>query len=287
MEMCIIKRILLSNYEGIGNFIMNTPAFRAIQTLYPTAIFDIHINPKRGTEFFAEPFGNLYHRITPYSNYDLGVFFFGKHGIKANIKREILLSFPGRHAFKIHEVEHYMLVARKLGYKGETPSMYVPNVITGYLNGIRGKKICISIGYLKSANKWYKKHFGNANYIKLIKNLLTNNPDYHIILVGDYLDEATDGRIITKACNHLSNYHTFCGRFSAIKETVGLINECDLMISNDSGLCHVASALDKPTIALFTPFTNPIKNKPFNKDGHALMLPSIEEIVILAKKYLL
>ena len=46
-----------------------------------------------------------------------------------------------------------------------------------------------------------------------------------------------------------------------IVETAGLISLCSGFVSNDSGLMHLASALDVPTLALFGP-TDPVKNRP-------------------------
>lgn len=45
-------------------------------------------------------------------------------------------------------------------------------------------------------------------------------------------------------------------------QTAALIERCNLMISNDSGLAHVASAVDTPVVAIFGP-CNPFKTGPW------------------------
>jgi heptosyltransferase-2 len=46
-----------------------------------------------------------------------------------------------------------------------------------------------------------------------------------------------------------------------LDEAITLIARCDLFISNDSGLMHIAGALGRPTIALFGS-TNPAATSP-------------------------
>ena len=48
----------------------------------------------------------------------------------------------------------------------------------------------------------------------------------------------------------------------SLKHTAALIRACDLMISNDSGLMHVAAALGVPTLGIFGP-TNPSRTAPY------------------------
>ncbi|MCP4668522.1 MAG: glycosyltransferase family 9 protein, partial [Deltaproteobacteria bacterium] len=51
-----------------------------------------------------------------------------------------------------------------------------------------------------------------------------------------------------------------CGRTS-LGEAMGVIQECQIFVTNDSGLMHVASALGVPTVAIFGS-TDPIATGP-------------------------
>jgi heptosyltransferase-2 len=53
-------------------------------------------------------------------------------------------------------------------------------------------------------------------------------------------------------------------RHQDIVQTFGLIESCTAFLSNDSGLMHLASALNVPTLALFGP-SDPIKNRPLGR----------------------
>ncbi len=46
-----------------------------------------------------------------------------------------------------------------------------------------------------------------------------------------------------------------------LKEAIAVISRCSLFISNDSGLMHVAGALNIPTVAIFGS-TNPVTTSP-------------------------
>ena len=46
-----------------------------------------------------------------------------------------------------------------------------------------------------------------------------------------------------------------------LREAIYLISQCSLFISNDSGLMHIAGALNVPTVAIFGS-TNPVTTSP-------------------------
>jgi len=48
---------------------------------------------------------------------------------------------------------------------------------------------------------------------------------------------------------------------TTLHEAIHLISQCRLFISNDSGLMHVAGALNIPTVAIFGS-TNPVTTSP-------------------------
>ena len=59
---------------------------------------------------------------------------------------------------------------------------------------------------------------------------------------------------------------------TTVAEVLGLIGQCSLFLSNDSGLMHVAAALSIPQVALFGS-TDPQKTSPLN-DGAVVIHPS-------------
>ncbi len=61
------------------------------------------------------------------------------------------------------------------------------------------------------------------------------------------------------------------------RQSAAVLKTCDVMITPDSALCHIAGALDVPTIALFGPFPSQIRTayqkSVFAIDGHAPCAP--------------
>ncbi len=60
--------------------------------------------------------------------------------------------------------------------------------------------------------------------------------------------------------------HSLLAPETTIREMSALINECDLVISNDSGPMHISAAIGIPTIGLFGP-TNPKAHKPYSQNS--------------------
>ena len=92
--------------------------------------------------------------------------------------------------------------------------------------------------------RWPTEHFA-----KLAQELSANNPDSHIILLGSKSDNALAENIQLHAPN-LSNIHNWCGNTS-LDEAIALINMSQAVVSNDSGLMHIAAALRTPQVAIF------------------------------------
>ncbi|GAB4176486.1 MAG: lipopolysaccharide heptosyltransferase II [Rhodocyclaceae bacterium] len=86
-------------------------------------------------------------------------------------------------------------------------------------------------------------------------------------LIGSEKDAATGQAIAQQAgagCRDL------CGR-STLDEAIELIGAARLVITNDSGLMHVAAALDRPMIALFGSST-PRYTPPLSKNAETIWL---------------
>lgn len=64
-------------------------------------------------------------------------------------------------------------------------------------------------------------------------------------------------------------------------QLTGLIEKCDLIIANDSGPMHAASALGKPTLGIFGP-TNPEAHRPF-ADNSSFVIHSELHCIICTK----
>ena len=92
--------------------------------------------------------------------------------------------------------------------------------------------------------RWPTEHFA-----KLAEKLIEQNPNNQIILLGSKSDHvlALD---ITSRIDRGHNLHNWCGNTS-LDEAIALIGLCKGVVSNDSGLMHIAAALGIPQVAIF------------------------------------
>jgi len=62
-----------------------------------------------------------------------------------------------------------------------------------------------------------------------------------------------------------------CGKTN-LREAMAVIERCRLFVTNDSGLMHVAAALDIPLVAIFGS-TNPVTTGPSSSKSHVVRVP--------------
>jgi heptosyltransferase-2 len=95
-----------------------------------------------------------------------------------------------------------------------------------------------------SSKRWPTKHFS-----ELAQNLFKENANAHVILLGSNSDYSIADAITSEAKQH-PHIHNWCGQTS-LDEAIALIGMAKAVVSNDSGLMHVAAALKTPQVAIF------------------------------------
>ncbi len=120
------------------------------------------------------------------------------------------------------------------------------------------------IGFCPGAEFGPAKRWPHYHYAQLAEKLISEK-GYQVLLFGSTKDQPAGEDI----CNLLSDEaKAYCRNLSgdtSLEQAVNLIAACDAIISNDSGLMHIAAALDRPLVALYGPsspdFTPPLSNK--------------------------
>lgn len=112
-----------------------------------------------------------------------------------------------------------------------------------------------------SAKRWPAIHFA-----QLAKTILDTHPDAQIVLLGSGKDKPVCEEIvaITPEVRDMAGVTT-------LSEAIALIARADAMLSNDSGLLHIASALNRPIVAIYGP-TDPDHAPPFSDVAQSLSL---------------
>ncbi|WP_128112716.1 lipopolysaccharide heptosyltransferase II [Polynucleobacter necessarius] len=112
--------------------------------------------------------------------------------------------------------------------------------------------------------RWPTEHFA-----KLAQSLIANNSDNHVILLGSKSDFALAQEILSQAPNS-SKLHNWCGNTS-LDEAIALIGLSKAVISNDSGLMHIAAALKTPQVAIFGS-SDPSHTPPLSEEAKIIWL---------------
>ena len=121
-----------------------------------------------------------------------------------------------------------------------------------------------------SAKRWPTAHFA-----ELARQILQRHPDATIALLGSPKDQPVCAEIVAArnaiagmaGVEHIRNL----AGSTALDQAIALIAAATAVVSNDSGLLHVASALNRPVVALYGP-TDPTHAPPFSDLAEALSL---------------
>jgi lipopolysaccharide heptosyltransferase II len=93
------------------------------------------------------------------------------------------------------------------------------------------------------------KQWPLERYRQLLERLLIEQPEAQIILFG----APNEAEMIQELAAGLGANISVAAGKTTIKQVAALIERCDLLICNDSGLMHVAVAVDTPVVAIYGP----------------------------------
>ncbi len=112
-----------------------------------------------------------------------------------------------------------------------------------------------------SAKRWPTAHFA-----ELAKTIQRDRPGVQIALMGSGKDREVCDEIVALA----PGVRNLAG-VTKLDEAVALIAHAAAVVSNDSGLLHIASALNRPIVAIYGP-TDPNHAPPFSDVAKTLYL---------------
>ncbi len=93
------------------------------------------------------------------------------------------------------------------------------------------------------------KQWPLERYRQLLERLNIEQPEAQIILFG----APNEAEMIQKLAAGLGANISIAAGKTTIKQVAALIERCDLLVCNDSGLMHVAVAVDTPVVAIYGP----------------------------------
>jgi ADP-heptose:LPS heptosyltransferase len=133
--------------------------------------------------------------------------------------------------------------------------------------GLRGKKyICVHPGARDPKRRWPPEYFAS------IADRLSEE-GYDIVLTGSVAEHeilrTVSGMMKYQPIHAVSETNDL-----SLGELAGVINNGVALLSNDTGVSHIASALKVPSAIIFSRYSDPDRWKPLNAGLHKIITPN-------------
>lgn len=297
------KKILLIQLWGIGETILTLPAVSAIKKkfedsevyvlatdrnkeVYLSADFDVNVITVK-----MDPISIIRLMLYSFKKYEIVIdleeylnisaliaLFLGKQRIGFSHRlRSRLYNQTTNYNDKQHVVQTFLDVVRLIGadYKDkELVKLKYDKISKSKINSILSKipKKENIIGIVPGAAESAKSRmWPKEKYVKLCKEVIKD--DYWLVFIGSESEKQLNEEII-KGIDSKRIINTV-GEIS-LKELFCLIDNLNLLITNDTGPLHIASAQQTPTIGLFGPNT-PKRFGPHSEESIAIYKPEVCE----------
>ncbi len=331
-----MKKLLVCRTDRIGDFILSLPFIEAIKRNYPQVKLDVLISPvlepliefvkgvddyiiydkielKRSWKSFFSLSKQLKRR-----NYDVAI------ALNPNLRLHFLLYLSGipvrygwavklgrlfltdslvhtKHKGIMHESQYNMLFLPFIGINNwdrPRPKLFLPEPPTRFFDEVT---IAIHPNASCPSKRWPKEKF-----LQLVRELIGRN--FGIVFIGDNFTWPIVSWILKQISDAEKKLvKNLVG--SSLRDSVLAISGCDILVSNDSGPVHIASALGVPSVVIFgrnDPGLSPNRWKPLdpyscyihkaycanclahkcNNDFACLKAISVEEVMQLVERVL-
>ena len=183
-----------------------------------------------------------------------------------------------------HEVFYYLQIVAELEWRIKHEQTFLNTQPDGSLDISSGRKaaardflrahgvesinndrvlIALCPGSINSrAKRWPAERYA------ALADRLINDLEAEVILIGSKA-EAEVSRDVSR---QMSNQPVVLTGQTDLAELVAVLSQVDLLVTNDTGPAHIASALGRPTLVIFGP-TNPLTTRPFSPYGEIMRQP--------------
>ena len=264
-----MTKFLVIRFSSIGDIVLITPVLRAIKEQLDGET-EIHVLTKRSYANVLDGNPNVakVHTIeksTQEVMADLKSEHFDyvidlhnnirsrsvKHALKCrsytirkyNIKKWLWVNFGINHMPQNHIVDRYLETLQSFGIKADNRGLeyYIPSTErfpSGDMPDIMRKPyIAFAIGATHDGKK-----LSLQRIVEVVKSI-----DKPVVLIGGKEDVAA-GDAIASACGN--RVYNGCGKWS-LQRSADVVDRAELMLTGDTGMMHIASALGKKIISLW------------------------------------
>jgi heptosyltransferase-2 len=181
-----------------------------------------------------------------------------------------------------HEVFYYLQIVAELEWFIKHEQTFLGTQPDGSLNISTGRKtaardflrkhgiansdgalVALCPGSINSrAKRWPAERYA------ALGDRLINELQAEVILIGS----AAEVDVSREVSRQMRRQPVVLTGHTDLSELVAILSQVDLLITNDTGPAHIASALGRPTLVIFGP-TNPLTTRPFSPYGEILRQP--------------
>ena len=133
------------------------------------------------------------------------------------------------------------------------------------VNGVVGQKPIVALcpGSINSrAKRWPAESFA------VLADRLTKELETNVLLIGSK-DELDVSQAVAR---QMTTEPVLLTGKTDLAQVIAILSEVDLLITNDTGPAHIASALNRPVLVIFGP-TNPLTTRPFSESSELIRHP--------------
>ncbi len=112
------------------------------------------------------------------------------------------------------------------------------------------------------------KQWPTSHYAALADFFLTSG--WQVLILGSKADVSTAEEIVNLCQKPSDNLISLAG-LTQLEEAIDLLGTADYVVSNDSGLMHIAAALQVPLVAVYGP-TSPAFTPPLASNAHIIQI---------------
>lgn len=299
------KILVMAPYHGIGNLVLLIPMLKVLKKNLPNVKVSVLLGSKVAVElFFEQPFldevitfdakkTNLFggmefffRKIRP-KKFDLSIstylgdyFYFSVWPFIAGIPHRIgtyredqrylptnfINTWVTRMEIQKHETRQYVDLLHFLGLKSENtaPELLVSKIEADFadkyltVNGIDRNDFILGV-HPGSGNKWRWKRWPLSRFLAVADRFSSIYDAKAIFFIGP------DDNDIRKDLSGINSRHIIIENLP-LKKVIALINRCNIFLSNDSGLMHIAAAMKVPVVAIFGPTLHE-RNRPYGDNN--------------------
>ena len=263
--------ILVGRVFGLGNAVCGIPLLKALRMKFPNARIDVLVGDTSddfGAHEVLSCVGGCLVGKPRDIIYDIAIMaipFDGRWKNGRDYKAKIVMDERGRpghskvfgfSSWKHHEIEYSMENAYSLGYKGEIPncSFHTPPISRS------DRSIYLGMGFKRDQSGFFsQKHWGNKNYIQLVKRIFEHDEDLWVWSSGNARDYEECILPVSKGVN----YARFVTVQNTLEDSFKVMNQCSVYVGNDTGMMHVAASMGLGVVSVFKLEGSITKSRPW------------------------